>query len=435
MRSRAATLPLVAAVAFACAQPGSPPGGEPDRAPPRVIEVRPAAFDTLRDLDAPVVIRFNERISERLDGVPEWNDAVLVSPATSPVDVDAGSRSIEIALVRDWEPDRVYRIVVRPVFRDLFNNARVEPIELVFSTGAPIFEAALVGFVTDRLTGRTVEGAWIEAVRRIDATPHVALTDSAGFFALRYLPAGAYDVRAWQDADRDRVAEFFEPQDSVEVAFGVEDTTVVELALLPPDTTPAVLARASVIDSTKVRLLFDDHFAVGPVDGQAWLHTLPDSALVGEGWLLHGSRLDSILAAEEAARDSVEAARADSVAAVRGDTARADTGRAEPPPDAPRTDTTEAERRPARRAQAGAADDALPSQELIFRVPGVLIPDTSYYVRVDGVTNIQGVPGGGGTAAFTTPPPPPPDTVPADTIPPDTIPPDTIPPARARGGE
>jgi hypothetical protein len=80
-----------------------------------------------------------------------------------------------------------------------------------------------------------------------------------------------------------------------------------------------------------------------------------------------------------------------------------------------------------------------------------LLPDTAYVVRIEDVTNIQGVPGGGGTAAFVTPTPPPPDTATADTaaagpVPsdsasgdrtlPDTLvtPPDTVPqPGPARG--
>ncbi|MFW5947298.1 MAG: hypothetical protein ACOCUW_02290, partial [Gemmatimonadota bacterium] len=104
--------------ALGCAQPGSPPGGEIDRSPPRVIETVPAAFDTLTDLGEPAIIRFDERISERLQGVAELREAVLVSPAGREIRVDRHSRSFEIIPRGGWEPDRVYRIQVLPVFQD-----------------------------------------------------------------------------------------------------------------------------------------------------------------------------------------------------------------------------------------------------------------------------------------------------------------------------
>ncbi len=114
MRIRVAG-PLLAAAALGCAQVGTPPGGEPDRAPPRVREVEPAAFDTVTELDAPVEIHFDERISERLEGASEWRDVVVVSPTTSEVRVERRRRSIEVSLADGWEPDRVYRVMLLPV--------------------------------------------------------------------------------------------------------------------------------------------------------------------------------------------------------------------------------------------------------------------------------------------------------------------------------
>lgn len=427
MRSAVAAPLLLAAVAIGCAQPGSPPGGEVDRSPPRVVEVTPEPFSTTSDLRDPVVIRFNERISERLEGVREWQDAVVVSPTTSPVNVKAGRRRVEVSLVRGWEPDQVYRITIRPVFRDLFNNRRVEPIEVVFSTGAPIPEAALAGFVDNRLTGAAVPDARVEAVRRLDQVTYVALTDTAGFFSMRYLPAGAYDVRAWLDQDRNREMAAFEIQDSGNVAFGVRDTAVVELSLLRPDTTPARLARAEAIDSSKVRLVFDDYFPPGPVDGEAYVYTIPDSTLVGEALLFHSTRLDSLRSAE-----------ADAQARREGDPPVADS--APPPLDEQARAEEAAREQPGRgpKAQPGKRPERppLPSQELILVAPGLLRPDSAYYVRVEGVTNINGLPGGGGSARFIMPPRPPADTVPADTVPgdpglgdpgaPDPVAPDTL---------
>nr|NIP81973.1 Ig-like domain-containing protein [Gemmatimonadota bacterium]NIQ57578.1 Ig-like domain-containing protein [Gemmatimonadota bacterium]NIU77742.1 hypothetical protein [Gammaproteobacteria bacterium]NIX46888.1 hypothetical protein [Gemmatimonadota bacterium]NIY11241.1 hypothetical protein [Gemmatimonadota bacterium] len=95
-----------------------------------MIETRPAAFDTLTDLSEQVIIRFDERISERLEGVTEMQEAVLVSPAKGVPIVDQDRRGIKVRLAGGWEPDRVYSVVILPVFRDLFGNQREVPVEL-----------------------------------------------------------------------------------------------------------------------------------------------------------------------------------------------------------------------------------------------------------------------------------------------------------------
>ncbi|NIQ57781.1 MAG: hypothetical protein GWN71_31610 [Gammaproteobacteria bacterium] len=350
-----------------------------------------------------------------------------MSPATSPVKAERGRRSLEVSLVRDWEPNRVYVVEVRPLFRDLFGNQRREPIRLVFSTGAAIPETAVAGFVRDPLTAEPAEGARIEARSRQDSAAYVAIADSSGFFALSYLPPGAFDLTAWLDQDRDRATDFFEAQDTAGAEVGVGDTVVVELAVLPRDSTPARLARAEAVDSVRVRLVFDDYFPVGEPDGRARLFRAADSSLVSAATLLHGARLDSILAAEREARAALEAARrADSLAAL------GDTIPAEAPAD---TADPRAAGDPGRvRPGAGALDRRqlpLPSRELIMLLPAPLTPDSTYIVVVEGVTNIRDVPGGGGTARFVAPPlPPPPEAPPPDTTAGDTA--ATPSPPRAR---
>lgn len=444
-RRVAGPLLVVAAAALGCAQPQAPPGGDPDRIPPRVLSTTPVPFDTLTDFDEPVVIRFNERISERLQGVAELRDAVIVSPETSPVRVERGRRSIEVSLIGGWQPGLVYRVVILPVFRDLFNNLREQPVELVFSTGAPIPETAIGGLLEDPITGTPVAAARVEATRRLDRITYVAVSDTGGFFALRNVPAGAYDMRAWLDQDRDRDPDFLEPQDTDQTVVGAADTVIVQMALLPSDTTPARLARAEPVDSLRLRLLFDDYFAVGPVDGRAALYSLPDSVFVTDDIaFLHGARLDSLLAVERALADSLRAlerARADSLRAdsirmlpdsLRPDTLAADSavvdtaGRAAPPRTDPRQPQP-AQPRPGQQPrpmqQQGRASEPRPSRELILILPAPLTPGAPYVIVVDGVTNIRGVPGGGGSARFRVPEAPPdtavqvPDTIPADTVP------------------
>jgi hypothetical protein len=163
------------------------------------------------------------------------------------------------------------------------------------------------------------------------------------------------------------------------------------------------------------------------VEGAARVYSLPDSSLVGPGRLLHGSRLDSILEVEKAAREAAarEAAEREAAEQAEGEGVPLET----PPREV--ADTAG--------GQEGippSGPEALPSRDLLLLVPGLLRPDSAYYVVVTGVTNIRGVAGGGGSAPFVAPPAPePPDSVPADSVPPepaDTIPSgEGVPPATA----
>lgn len=412
----AATVLAALAALAACAQPRQPTGGPPVERPPQVVAVSPEPFAVLTDLRRPVVIRFDERLSERLDGVADWRDAVIVSPETGDVRVRRGRRHIEVSVAGGWQPGLVYRVEVLPVVRDLFNNVRRESVELVFSTGPEIPETALAGFLEDRLTARPVAGARVEARHHDDERTYVALTDSAGFFALRHIPPGDYDLVGWLDQNRNRVVDFAEPQDRQTLHLAEADTVVLELELLPQDTTPARLLRAAVIDSTKVELGFDDHFEPGPVGGTARVYRAEDSTFVAEGELFHATKLDSLRQAdreaERAAADAEEAAEAE-VEGVE--------------PQVPRERPARPDARPRREAPGAPARGPLPARDLILLLPAPLEPRTNYFIEVSGVTNIHRIPGGGGRANLRTPAPPDP---PPDEEPPPDPPPDEEPPPR-----
>src|SRR5690606_3716487 len=204
--------------------------------------------------DARVVIRFDERISER-----GLENALVVSPETSEPGLDRGRSELRVSLRDGWEPDRVYHVIVQPAVRDLFGNTITDPLEIVFSTGPEIPQTALAGLVTDRLTGKPAANTWVAAVRETDSIAYGTVSDTAGFFALRHLPPGAYRVRGFQDRDGDREADFREAQDSASVRLAEADTALVSLVLLLPDTTPARVVRAEARDSLQVRVHLDDH--------------------------------------------------------------------------------------------------------------------------------------------------------------------------------
>lgn len=356
---------LLPAVVLACAHALAPPGGEVDREAPRLIGTMPEQQAIVPGFDDKVVFSFDEKIGER-----GARDAVLVSPETGPPVLERDGSDLKVWLRGGWQPNQIYRVIITPGVQDRFGNARREPAELVFSTGPELTETAIAGLITDRLTGRPLAEMRVQAISVPDtATVHSTVTDTAGFFGLRFLPAGSYRILAFEDANRNKRADRTERRDQLERTLRTAtDTQVVELALLSPDSTPARLLRADPVDSVQVRLSFDDHLdPTQPLDriGVA-LFQMPDSARVGMPMRL--------LTTRELARLRL-----------------------------PPADTSG--RRPVPAAAGQAVSDTsrvLPFQELVLLTEMPLLPSTRYRIEVSGATNITGLPGGGGSVSFTT---------------------------------
>ncbi len=368
---------LLAIVWIACARPYPPPGGEPDQLAPAIIATTPEPLAIVPDFTGPVIFQFDERISER--GI---SDAlVIVSPATGDFSVKRGRSEIEISLEGGWRPNTVYRVVLLPGVRDLFNNERREPAELVFSTGADLTDAAIAGFVMDRITGEAADGVVVEAVQRTDSVRYVTVGDTAAFFALTHLPVGTYDVRAWVDGNGNLRLDPSEPlARSTAITLNTPaDTLPVELTVVPQDTTPARLMGARAVDSMAVQLQFDDYLELDPTlpPTQVSLLQLPDSVPIpGTGTIVH---------------PVVHEARQRAAA----DTSAADTARVAAPIAGRRPEPT----------------DTLalrPTRELVFVPPRPLPPGTRFLITVGSVLNVSTRYGGGGTAEFETPEPAPP---------------------------
>ncbi|MDZ7779421.1 MAG: Ig-like domain-containing protein [Gemmatimonadota bacterium] len=256
---------LAGAVALAgasgCARQSAPPGGPPDNRPPVVTATVPEAFDDVPDFEGPVRFEFNERISEQA-GAGALDEAVTVSPATGEVRVSHGRSSLSVDVEGGFHPNVVYRITLHAVVRDMFGNALRDPFELVFTTGAEAEPTTVAGEVWDRITGQGMSGLRLHAVGP-DTLPHVAVSGQDGIYAFRYLPGGSYTVRAFDDVDRDREAGPNELQGRVEVTVEPADTAFVDVPVLTPDTTAAVLLGAEALDSVTLALRFDDYLDPG----------------------------------------------------------------------------------------------------------------------------------------------------------------------------
>jgi hypothetical protein len=365
-------LVLLVAAAAGCARSYPPPGGERDTLPPGLVSTTPEALALVPEFRGPVVFRFDERISER-----NFSEAmVTVSPLDGAMRVRRAGNEIRVEIDGGWQPDRVYRVVVLPGIRDLHGNARQDPAEVVFSTGPPVPATAMAGIVLDRLTNRPVQNAVVRAIRRGDEAAYIAVGDTGGFFSLRHIPLGVYDVRAFTDLNRNRRFDPAEPFDARQVSMGAaSDTVALVFNVLAADSTPPRVTRADVIDSLHVRLTFDDNFdpAVPQAQAAAQLYAMPDSVLfttsarvaVANVW----ERERRAAAQAPAARDTVAA---DTVAAAQ-----------RPPPTQPA---------PQRGAQP--QQQPLPSRELVVVLQAPLRPG-SYMITVSGAQNIHGLAGGG----------------------------------------
>ena len=334
-----------------CAHVEPPRGGPEDRIPPGLVATTPTTDTILAPFDGPVVFQFDERISqERLE------EAVSVSPRTSPVEVRHGRSSIRVSLRNGWGPDQIYHVTVNPSVRDLFGNPLAEAETVVFSTGPEIPETRLTGVVVDGLTGRPIRDIRVEAIRSPDSLVYAVQTDSAGGFVLDRFPVGGYRVRSFEDTNRNRSLELFEPSDSTDVTIEAATPVAVRLRLLETDSTAAVIASVDT-DSLLVELTFDDYL---------------DPAQTIEAGQISLSRADGV--------------------GVEVDSARVVAGAGSEP-----------------------AEAALPSRilEVYLREGSVLEPSVEYEVRVAAIRNVNGV-SGDAESSFEPPEPPPPPELPED---------------------
>jgi hypothetical protein len=374
-----------------CARAIAPTGGEVPSEGLRVTGSNPESMQTLAPFNGPVRIQFERTLAERpISG--SVRDAVLVSPLTGEVSVRQRGSRLEIRMEGGFSERTVYQVTVLPRFQDRFRNTQARPYELFFSTGPEFDETLLAGLVTDRLTGNPVLGARVEAIPEAGAPVYVTVADSAGVFAFRYLPADRYELRAWDDRNRNRLLDPSEAVAEARVSLASADTLVVtELPLLTPDTTAAILRSAQVVDSLTLELTFDD-----PLDPESSLEgvraelLLPEDAerpeeapsLPGILEILHNHQVAPLEEEREGVGEEV----------------------------------------PEALVEAPAAEETvlLPRRTLIVRLETPLPYSTRIRIRVEGVENLNRVAGGGGEVVFQTPEPPPPaaEDPPADDPPP-----------------
>ena len=387
-----------AALVAACANPGDPPGGPPDTAPPTIVTVRPESGAVVPDWKDDAVIQFDEVIDEMGGGGRGGSGAgiaglarqVILSPVHGDVAVSWGRTRIRVKPKEGWKPGRVYHLELLPGIVDLRRNILKKGQLVVFSTGPAIPQATVTGNAIQWVEQRSMVGALIEAVPLPDSVGYLTVADSAGRFHLDALPPGRYVVYATLDQNNNRRRDRREAYDSAAVT--LDSLAGVTLFAFVHDTTGPRLRIGTVVDSTTVRLEFTQALGAPLDTAQVHVLQLPDSTPVIVAAALTPRQYDSVTAAARKVAKP-DSARPDTTPAARAPApARVDTTAARP-------DTSELHRLLAQRP--------VPFDKYVLRFAAPLKPETRYVIRVRGAVNLNGATGDGQVVVLTPKPPAP----------------------------
>jgi hypothetical protein len=286
-------------VLYGCARIEPPPGGPPDRAPPRLIATRPDSFTTLSGFKGEAEFHFDEVISEggtpnRGEGTGGLEKLVVLSPTSQVPDVDWHRDRITVRPREGWQPNRVYRVQLLPGVTDLRNNRSVEGAVLTFTTGAPRPQNTIRGTVVDWTSGRPAASALVVATLLPDSLPYRGVADSSGRFALGPLPAGDYLVTGVLDQNQNLRQDPREAYGSGRLPRSRSDAG--ELWAFVHDTNPPRIQTVTADDSVSATVSFsqmlDPRQRLTPRDAR--LRLLPDSIPVAIASLLPKPADDSL---------------------------------------------------------------------------------------------------------------------------------------------
>ncbi|MBH16253.1 MAG: hypothetical protein CME30_03100 [Gemmatimonadetes bacterium] len=372
---RSGYLAFVVIIVTSCARPAAPIGGPMDNVGPQVVSSTPDTFAIIDDFRGPIEVVFDERISETATS-GTLQDAVQISPMEGDIVVIHRSRSLEIEMEGGFSEDMVYRVTVLPIVKDLFQNAMPYPFEFLFSTGAEMMENVVAGTVADGTTLRPSFGttviASVESHDKVllgEGMPrHIAVTDSSGVYAFRYLPVGNYSITAFVDENRNDDSDPTEPIADTYLTVEPNDTVFADMRVLRPDSTPPVLNAVGIVDSLTLLVEFDDYLSPGQFsDGRVRATLASDSS----DFVEIRQMLDGF---EYGIRREM----------LRGTTSVIDSEKM--------TDSASII------AKETAFDNRIPSQTVYLLLTQPIRVGASYEVTISGLVNINGIGPGGGSA-------------------------------------
>ena len=392
MNNRIVQLGVLSVVWIGCARPGAPVGGPIDNVGPQVVSTIPDTFAVMSNFDGPIELVFDERISESTSS-GTLQESVKISPRLGEVTVNHSSRGLKIQMEGGFPANMIYRVTVLPTVRDLFQNPMPYPFEFLFSTGPEMLANVAAGIVIDGITLRPLEGTTIIAsVKPFGAVDteskseleHIAITDSSGVYAFRYLPAGNYSITAFVDENRNNSPELTEPVSEDHLVMNPNDTVFLDMRLLRPDSTSAELNAIGLIDSLTLLVEFDDYLN-------------PEQILAGNVRATLSSDSTNLVEIIEILSKDEYDTREDM---LRDTLSNTGTGS---PENVDNTDIFGPER---------TSDKKIPSQVIYLILPEPIRVGFNYEVSIFNLENINGIGSGGGTGSIMREPP----DIPQDTL-------------------
>ena len=289
----------------ACAQQGFPPGGPPDKDPPKLLKTSPDS-NARNVTEHEVNLQYDEVLSERPGGASSLDALVLISPRDGAPRVGWHRTRLSVRGRKDWKPNTTYTIDVLPGVSDLRGNADKVGFHLVFSTGPQIAGGSVSGVVFDWPAGHPAPNALVEAVSHPDSTVYIDRADSLGRFTISHMPPGSFTVIGWLDANSNHDLDEHELQDSTTVT--LKDTARVELLAFIHDSIGPHVITVEVRDSLTLHATFDK--PVDPAQALDSTHIMlraADSSLISTKAIVSAREIDKQRSDSTARADSIRA--------------------------------------------------------------------------------------------------------------------------------
>lgn len=389
---------LIALLAVAgCAQAGVPPGGPPDKIPPKLVRVTPDS-NTLNVRGDAIAFEFDEVVSERPRSVPDLARLFVVSPSRGPSGVSWRRRRVEIRPRGGLLPNTTYTVRMLPGMVDLDGNVDSAGVTIVFSTGPALATGRIAGRVFDWVAGRPAPRALVEAIMLPDSARYSTEADSSGAFVITPMPPGQFLLRALIDANRNGAVDGRELFDTITVT--LTDSLRREMLAAVRDSSGVGLATADLRDSLTLRLALDRPLDTLFVPSRRYFSIkAADSSVVQFDTIFTQAEVDRRIAdstRNKAIQDSVRRVfvadsvrRLDSISTATTPVAVAPTrptGRRPgatnaPPPAPPRDTSNRIVPRPSAR---------IPTTVLYIKFARSLPPGTSFRVTADSLRSVTG---------------------------------------------
>jgi hypothetical protein len=292
---------------IACAQQGFPPGGPPDKLPPKLLKTSPDS-NARNFSEKEVDLQYDEVVSERPGGAASLDALVLISPRDGAPRVGWHRSRISVRGHKDWKPNTTYTVDVLPGISDLRGNVDKLGYRLVFSTGPEIAGASVSGVVFDWPAGHPAPNALVEAISHPDSIVYIDRADSVGHFTISHIPPGSFTVYGWVDGNNNHDRDQHELQDSTQVT--LKDTARVELLAFIHDSIGPHVVTVEVRDSLTLHATFDKPVdPAQPFDSAHIMVRAADSSLITTKAIISAREVDKQRADSANRADSIRARR------------------------------------------------------------------------------------------------------------------------------